>query len=65
MLCPASTNICLSDTVEEKNSFSLESLNGHGLDRSCPTSIVIITTCDDAGDNQSGDEKFCISNPGC
>lgn len=65
MLCPASTTICLLNTVEEKNSSNLESLNGHGLDRLHPTPIVIITACNDAGDNQRGAGKFCTSTPDC
>lgn len=65
MLCPSSSNIHLSNVVEEKTSSILESLNGRALDRSCPISIII-TTCDDAADNnQCGAEKFRASNPDC
>ncbi|XP_059711744.1 protein ECT2 isoform X5 [Haemorhous mexicanus] len=58
VLCPGSPNTHLA-----KASSSLESLNGHALDR--PYAFPVVTaTCADAGDdNQHGAGKFCASDP--
>uniref|UniRef100_A0A674HAW7 Epithelial cell transforming 2 n=1 Tax=Taeniopygia guttata TaxID=59729 RepID=A0A674HAW7_TAEGU len=63
VLCPGSPNTHLSNAVEAKASSSLESLNGHALDRPCAFAVITATCADAGDDNQHGAGKFCASDP--
>ncbi|KAL9844879.1 protein ECT2 isoform 9-T12 [Geothlypis trichas] len=63
VLCPGSPNTHLPNALEAKASSSLESLNGHALDRPCAFPVVSATCADAGADNQCGAGKFCASDP--
>ncbi|XP_050834045.1 protein ECT2 isoform X5 [Serinus canaria] len=63
VLCPGSSNTHLPNALEAKTSPSLESLNGHALDRPCAFPVVTATCADAGDDNQHGAGKFCASDP--